>query len=116
MRVTLLGAGAVAFGTAALLSERGHDPMLWSPSGERLRDLAKGAALTATNAVERTFNPRVARNCAEAIEAAEVVMLALPGYGHKGAMDAAAPHLCPDQTVLISSHSSFGALYLSKLL
>src|SRR5687767_540452 len=113
MRVSLLGAGAVAFGSAALLAERGHDPMLWSPSGASTKALAEGAELTAKNAVEKTFSPRVAATCAEAIETAEVVILALPGYGHKAAMDTAAPHLRPDQTVLISSHSSFGALYLS---
>ena len=35
------------------------------------------------------------------------VLVALPVNGHKLVMDAAAPHLRPDQTVLISSHSSF---------
>ncbi|MFX5603177.1 hypothetical protein ABTD90_21760, partial [Acinetobacter baumannii] len=41
---------------------------------------------------------------------------ALPGYGHKLALDQAAPHLREGQTVIVSSHASFGALYLSKLL
>jgi opine dehydrogenase len=47
---------------------------------------------------------------------ASAVLVALPVNGHKLVMDAAAPHLRPDQTVLISSHSSFSGLYLSKLL
>ena len=33
MRIGIAGAGSIAFGTAALLHEQGHAPMLWSPSG-----------------------------------------------------------------------------------
>lgn len=116
MRVSILGAGAIAFGTAAYLARAGHDPMLWSPSGRRTRDLAGGARLVACNAVEGEFSPRVAASCAEAVAQADVVMLALPGYGHKAVLDAAAPHLRAGQPVIISSHLSFGALYLSRLL
>jgi opine dehydrogenase len=43
-------------------------------------------------------------------------MVALPGNGHKAVFDAAAPHLRDGQPIIISSHLSFGALYLSKLL
>ncbi|WP_204325136.1 hypothetical protein, partial [Stenotrophomonas maltophilia] len=62
------------------------------------------------------FPVRVARDCADAVANADVVMIALPGYGHKLALDQAAPHLREGQTVIVSSHASFGALYLSKLL
>src|SRR5439155_19761408 len=103
-------------GAAAYLARAGHDPMLWSPSGRRTADLAAGSPLVATNAIEGTFTPRVAMTCAEAVSAADVVMVALPGYGHKFALDAPAPHLRQGQPVIISSHLSFGALYLSRLL
>ena len=43
MRVAILGAGAIGFGGAAFLSERGHEPILWSPSGKRTVELAAGA-------------------------------------------------------------------------
>lgn len=116
MRISILGAGAIAFGTAAYLARAGHDPMLWSPSGRRTRELAAGAKLVARQAVEGEFAPRVAATCAEAVSQADAVMLALPGYGHKAVLDAAAPHLREGQPVIISSHLSFGALYLSRLL
>lgn len=116
MRVSLLGAGAIAFGTAAYLAHAGHDPMLWSPSGNRTKALAAGEKLVARHAVEGEFPVRVATSCAEAVAQADVVMLALPGYGHKAVLDAAAPHLREGQPVIISSHLSFGALYLSRLL
>lgn len=116
MRVSILGAGAVAYGAAAYLSQAGHDPMLWSPSGKRTAELAAGKPLIATNAIELSFNPRIASSCADAIANADVVMIALPGYGHKFVFDAAAPHIREGQPIIISSHMSFGALYLSKLL
>jgi len=116
MRVSIVGAGAVAFGTAAFLDQGGHSPMLWSPSGRSTESFKDGAPLVAGGAIEGRFQPRIARNCAQAVEEADVVLLALPGFGHKAAMDQIAPHLREGQPVIISSHASFGALYLSKLL
>jgi len=116
LRVSILGAGAVAYGAAACLARAGHDPMLWSPSGTRTADLAAGKPLVATHAIEGTFHPRVASGCAEAVANADVLMVALPGNGHKSVFDAAAPHVRDGQPIIISSHMSFGALYLSRLL
>jgi opine dehydrogenase len=116
MRVSILGAGAAACGAAAQLSVGGHDSMLWSPSGRSTEALAAGAPLRATGAIESSFNPRIAGSAAEAVASAEVVMLAMPGYAHKMAFDAIAPHLREGQPVIVSSHASFGALYLSRLL
>ncbi|MGO4781288.1 hypothetical protein AB4084_37970, partial [Lysobacter sp. 2RAB21] len=45
-----------------------------------------------------------------------MVMLAMPGNAHKMALEATAEHLREGQPVIISSHASFGALYLSRLL
>ncbi|WP_366656731.1 NAD/NADP octopine/nopaline dehydrogenase family protein [Fodinicurvata sp. EGI_FJ10296] len=116
MRVGILGAGAIGFGMAAFLNDAGHRPTIWSPSGQRTRTLAGGAPLVATGAIETSFVPRVAADAAEAVADQDVVLLALPGNGHKMAMDAIAPHLQAGQIVVISSHASFGALYLSRLL
>jgi len=116
MRVSILGAGAIAYGAAAYLAQAGHDPMLWSPSGKRTAALAAGKPLVATNAIDGSFTPRIASSCADAVQNADAVMVALPGYGHKSVLAAAAAHLRQGQPVIISSHTSFGALYLSKLL
>lgn len=116
MRVSILGAGAAACGAAAQLSIMGHDPMLWSPSGRSTEALAAGAPLLATGAIEASIRPRIAASAEEAVASADVVMLAMPGYAHKLAFDAIAPHLREGQPVIISSHASFGALYLSRLL
>ena len=116
MRVSILGAGAVAYGAAAYLARAGHDPLLWSPSGTRTAALAAGRPLVAKNAIEGTFPVRVAASCADAVVEADVVVLAMPANGHRLAFEAAAPHLRDGQPFIISSHASFGALYLSKLL
>ena len=51
VKTGIVGAGSIACGTAALLSQNGHDPMLWSPSGEGMAKLYPGAPLTATGAI-----------------------------------------------------------------
>ncbi|MEZ5934528.1 MAG: NAD/NADP octopine/nopaline dehydrogenase family protein [Alphaproteobacteria bacterium] len=116
LRVGIAGAGSVAFGCAALLEQAGHRPLLWSPSGERTAALAAGEPLTAEGAIEGAFRPAIATSAEELAAEADVFLIALPAYGHKAVFDVLAPHVRENQTVLISSHASFGALYLSKLL
>lgn len=43
IKVGIIGAGSIAFGTASLLSSLGHDPMLWSPSGAGTHELIQEA-------------------------------------------------------------------------
>ncbi|WP_449256753.1 NAD/NADP octopine/nopaline dehydrogenase family protein [Bosea sp. (in: a-proteobacteria)] len=116
MRVAIMGAGAAAFAAAALLAERGHDAVLWSPSGRSTEALAAGAALVSEGKIEGEFRPGVAKNCESALAGADAVLVALPANGHKHVMDAMAPLLRPGQPVIVSSHASLGAFYLSRLL
>lgn len=116
MRVGIVGAGSIAFGTAAFLEQQGHRATLWSPSGERTKALAAGEALVANGSVEGTFHPAAAASAEALVADAEAIVIALPAYGHKDVLDAIAPYITPAQTVIISSHASFGALYLSRLL
>lgn len=112
MRVAILGAGAIAFATAAMLVRDGHQPVLWSPSGRRTAALAAGAPLQARGAIDGLFRPAVAETCAEALDGADVAYIAVPGYAHRAVIEAIAPHLRPDQPVIFSSHMSFSMLYL----
>jgi opine dehydrogenase len=114
--VGIAGAGAIAFGAAAFLESAGHRPILWSPSGEGTKRLAAGEKLVARGTIEGSFQPGVGLSAKDLADRSDVLMIALPAYGHKSVMDAVAPHIRSDQTVLISSHASFGALYLSRLL
>ena len=115
MRVAILGAGAVAFASAALLAQNGHQPVLWSPSGRRTAALAGGAPLVARHAIEGEFHPAIASSCAAALAGADAVYVAVPGYAHRAVIGQMAPLLRPDQPVVFSSHMSFSLLYLLQL-
>ena len=115
-RVGIAGAGSIAMGTAALLRCNGHDPMLWSPSGRGTAALAGGGTLIANGAIDAAFRPRVAVDAEGLVRDNDVLVLALPAYGHKAVMDAMAPHVRNAQHVVISSHASLGAIYLMQLL
>ena len=116
-KVGIAGAGSVAMGTAALLHVNGHDPMLWSPSGKGTAALAGGGTLIIANgALDAAFRPRRADDAEGLARDNDVLMLALPAYGHKAVMDSMAPHVRSAQHVIISSHASLGAIYLMQLL
>src|SRR5277367_6830408 len=115
-RVAILGAGGIGCGAAALLSERGHAPVLWSPSGRGTAAFADGTALQAQGQLTGQYHPTIAPDCPTALRNADAVMLAVPGYGHRAVLDQLAEHLRPDQPVIISSHMSLGALYLTQRL
>jgi len=116
MKISIVGAGSIAFATAALLSQNGHQVMLWSPSQQRCSDLAQGHALIATGAIEGMFSVACTEQAQQLAAWGEVILFALPANGHKATMDAIAPYLQDTHKVIISSHSSFGALYLARLL
>lgn len=116
LKVGIAGAGSIAFGTAALLKQMGHDPMLWSPSGKGTAELKETGTLVSAGGVEISFEPRIAGSAEELARDNDVIVLAVPGYGHKAVMDALVPHLREGQPFVISSHASFGALYLRDAL
>jgi opine dehydrogenase len=116
MKVGIVGAGAIAFGMAAFLEQQGHAATLWSPSGERTKALSAGESLVAAGAIDGTFKPVVAKSAEELVAGAEVILIALPAYGHKHVFDRIAPYITASQPVIVSSHASFGAIYLSRLL
>ena len=122
MRVGIVGAGAIALATAALLHQAGHEAMLWSPRATTTTTTSTMPVTVSGKVVlEQTtptpqFTVRTAPSAATLVSQNEVIMLCLPANGHRVVMDALAPHLRAHHVVLISSHASFGALYLSQLL
>lgn len=116
LAVGIVGAGAIACGTAALLARSGHRVQLWSPSGKSTATLAGGQPLKAQGAIEGEFAVQAASSAADLAAHAQVIVLALPAYAHRKMMDAIAGHLTREHVVIISSHASLGALYLARLL
>ena len=115
-RVAILGAGGIAFGYAAFLRQQGHEVTLWSPSGHGTAALANGADLRASGAVVGGWKVRVASTCAEALSSAQLVIVALPAYGHRTVIDAMAPHVENGQVVVFSAHLSLAAQVLRRAL
>lgn len=115
MKVGIVGAGNIGMGYAALLSQDGHEAWVWSPSGERTQALAAGEPLIITGAIEGTFHPKVCSS-AEAVAKCNVIVLALPAFGHRSVLDSLIPLIEQRHTIIISGHLSFAALYLSKKL
>lgn len=115
MQVSIVGAGGIAYSYAAFLASRGHKPMIWSPSGKRGTELASGAQLTASSAMEGSFDVAVATSVEE-LSAADTVIIAVPAYAYCEVLARLAPTLRNGQTILLSAHLSFLAVYLSKQL
>ncbi len=137
-KVGIIGAGSIAFGTASLLSSLGHDPMLWSPSGEGTKELIEQAQSSATNdnvdtitskiqstgALSQVFDVRIARSTRQLVRSNDnILVVALPVNCHKGVMDRFAPDIIERMMeskqlmrIIISSHASLGAVYLMQLL
>ncbi|WP_153772265.1 NAD/NADP octopine/nopaline dehydrogenase family protein [Labrenzia sp. CE80] len=115
MRIGIAGAGSIACGTAALLHRNRHLPILWSPSGKSTAAF-ETMPLQAHGAFEEEFAPTIANSAQELAQKSDTLIIALPATGHKNVMDALAPHIREGQHVIISSHASFGAVYLMQSL
>ena len=116
MRVAVLGTGGIGLAMAALLCRDGHDPAIWSPSGGGTRAISEGEPLVASGAVTGSFRPRVAVTCAQAMDGAQCVIIAVPAYAHRAVMDAVAPHVRSAQTMIVSSQYSLSAMVLRDVL
>ena len=116
VRLGIAGAGPIGYATAALAMQGGHGAVLLSPSGGAGARIAADQGLEAAGAIAGRFHPGAARDAADLVARADVLVIAVPGYGHKAVMDALAPHIRDGQPVIVSSQSSFGPLYLGDLL
>ena len=115
MKVSILGAGSIAFANAAVLAHRGHAVTLWSPSGEGTAGLTNDK-LDYTGALAGNAGVTVASSIDAASAQAEVIIISLPAYGHASVMRALAPHVRGGQAVFVMPMLSLGSLYLAKLL
>jgi opine dehydrogenase len=82
----------------------------------RNRAFAEGVPLRAEGRLTGRYHPIIADDCATALHDADAVLLAVPGYSHRAVLDQVAAHLRSDQPVVISSHMSLSAVYLSQRL
>lgn len=115
MRIGIVGCGGIALGYAAMLTEEGHDPVLWSPSGKSAANL-HGSELDVSGVLETRFRPAIATDTQVLMDHAEVVIIAVPGYGHKSVIDVIIPFAKSGQTFIVSAQLSLSGAYLSQQL
>ncbi|MCM2474551.1 NAD(P)-binding domain-containing protein [Rhizobium sp. CG5] len=115
MRIGIVGCGGIALGYAAMLTQEGHDVVLWSPSGKGGEGL-HGAEIEVSGILDMRFRPVMAWDAQVLIDHAEVVIIAVPGYGHKAVIDAIVPFAKNGQTFIVSAELSLSATYLSQRL
>lgn len=114
IRVGIVGAGPIALSMAAFLTDAGHVPTLWSPSERWIDPSRDDYTVSFEDRIEGYYTFAMAAHARAFVEHSDVVVISLVGKQHKTALDAILPFLRPDQIVIISSHCSFGALYLRK--
>ena len=114
MKVAILGTGSIALATAALLG-RAHQVTLWSPSGRGIDGLVDGI-LVASGALEAQVPVAGVLSLAAAVDGADVVIIAVPAYGHAALLHACAQHLRSGQAVFLMPMLSLGGLLLWQLL
>lgn len=112
MRVLVAGTGPIGRGYGVALTQRGHAVTLLSPRGS----LPPGPLAVETFGLLEGQAVLPVAAGPEAVAGAEVVVIAVLGNGLRATVEALAPHLRADQAVIFSSHASFAALYLSRLL
>lgn len=114
MKVAILGTGSIALASAALLGQA-HQVTLWSPSGRGVGGLENGI-LAASGALTAEVPVATARTLATAIDAAEVIIVAVPAYGHAALLRTCAEHLVTGQAVFLMPMLSLSGLLLGQLL
>lgn len=113
MKVAILGAGAMGLTTAAILADRGHQPVLWSPSGASTQGVTQ---VQASGALNGCWPVDVAASPADALEGAGAVFLVVDAAGHRPVMDRVAPLLKPGVPFVVSAAHSLSGLYLARIL
>jgi opine dehydrogenase len=98
MRVAILGAGAVGPICAVLAALRGHQAVLWSPSGAGTRGLS--GRLRAEGLVDAEVVVAVATALEEAFAGADAALLAVPAHAHAALLPRIAAAL-PDHLPLV---------------
>lgn len=113
MRVAILGAGAIGPGCAALAASRGHQAVLWSPSGAGTAGL--GDVLQAEGALEGRFPVVVAATLDDAFAGAEAALLTVPAYALPALLPRIAAAIPKDLPLLIAPAASLAPLAFARL-
>jgi opine dehydrogenase len=103
--LTILGGGNTAFSVAANLTHLGHRITLWEiPSFEHTLNPVRDSNVIHLVGVAEQGPAKIYRlttDIAEALDANDFVLVIVPSYAHEPFLDACAPHLTADHTVVL---------------
>ena len=116
MKIAVLGAGNVALANAAFLSHGGHEVHLWSSFSNEREALSSAGKIGFEGFMSGEASVVVSMDVKSCIDAASVVMIAAPAFGHSVLMSAACPHLTEAQLVVIHPVTGLSSLLLSRML
>ena len=114
LAVSVLGAGPVGIGIAALTASRGHRAALWSPRGGGTRRI--GASIDVHGLLEGRFPVRVAADIGRAVEGADAVVVAVPGHAQQPVLQQLARVLNGRPAVFVAPAASLSPLLLARML
>lgn len=114
LALSILGAGPVGTACAALAASRGHSVTLWSPRGGGTRLL--GAAIEVHGLLEGRFPVRIAADIGRAVEAANAVMVVVPGHAQQPVLQQLARVLNGRPAVLVAPAASLSPTLLTRML
>lgn len=113
MRLAILGAGAIGPACAALAVSRGHEAVIWSPSGAGTRGL--DGMLRAEGLLEGAFPVAVAATLDEVFAGADIALLTVPAYALPGLLPRIAAAIHKTLPLLISPAASLAPLAFARL-
>ena len=111
--IAVLGAGHGGCAAAADLTLRGYTVKLHARREERLRPLREKGGIEIEGGVHNAFVPlaHLTTEVAEAVEGADLIMLAVPSVAHADYARQLAPLLSPDRIVYLNPGHTGGCLH-----
>ena len=113
MRLAVLGAGAIGPAAAVLAISRGHEAVLWSPSGAGIAGL--DGTMTAEGLIAGDFPLPSTTSLEEAFRGADAAFLAVPAYAFPSVLPRIAAALPRDLPLLIAPAASPSPVVLDAL-
>jgi opine dehydrogenase len=116
-RVVVMGAGPGGIAAAAALANRGYQVSLYNRSPERLAPLVEQGGVEIEGDLGEKLVPlaRITTEIAEAMQDAELILIAVPGYGQRPTVEACLPFLTTGHTILLLTGSA-GSLEVAPLI
>jgi opine dehydrogenase len=116
MNVAIIGAGAVALSSAALMTKNGHRACLWSALPEEIQSLKSERLVTCEGELSGTFAIEVTDTVEQCMAQVDVVMIAAPAFAHRALMAACAPFIQRHHMIVMNTATGFSSLYFARLL